>query len=134
MKRLSTFFLLIALLFTSCGKDENTDSAGHIVVKGTNKLIVSVMHHSMALPGIRVYLKNNAVEFPGTDVGVYDWHTQSDNSGIASFENLFQGNYFLYAEGFDQNVGMNVMGATPAVINSSTVSGNELYVTLYVTE
>ena len=131
MKFFSRFLLLVFVLFASCKKDGKDATA---MVKGTNRIIVSVYHHTVALPGIQVYLKYNVTEFPGTDLSVYDWNTTSDNSGVAVFENLFEGNYFLYAKGFDQNIGMNVIGASPVVLNSSTISNNEVYITLYVTE
>ncbi len=134
MNHFLRLFLITSLLFISCKKNEELNSSGQVVVKGTNRLIVSVVHHTYSLSGIRVYLKNNAVEFPGTDTSVYDWNTLSDPSGIAVFENLFEGNYFLYAEGFDQNIGENVIGASPALLNSSTITNKEVYVTLYVTE
>ena len=53
---------------------------------------------------------------------------------LLSLKIFFEGNYFLYAEGFDQNIGMNVIGGSPIQLNSTTIANNELYVTLYVTE
>ena len=127
------FILLFigTMLFASCEKKEELNNQ---VVKGTNKLIVSVKHHTLSLQGINVYLKFNATEFPGTDTTLYDWVSISNNSGIAVFENLFEGNYFLYAKGLDTNISMQVIGASGAVLNSSTITNNEAYVTLYVTE
>lgn len=127
-------FFIAFLFLVSCKKNEDHNNAGQVIVKGTNKLIVTVAHHTYTLPDIRVYLKNNTIVFPGSDTSLYEWNTKSDPSGIAVFNDLFPGNYFLYAEGFDQGIGMNVIGATPAILNSSTLINNELYVTLYVTE
>ena len=134
MKLSFHLLLVLSLLFFSCRKSEDHNSDGQVIVTGKNKLIVTVMHHTWAVPNVNVFLKNNATVFPGTDTAVYDWKKPSDNSGIAVFENLFEGNYFLYAEGFDQTWGAEVMGAAPAAINSSTITNNEVYVTLYVTE
>lgn len=134
MKGIFSLLFIPVFIFISCKKNDEHNSAGQVIVKGTNKLIVTVAHHTYTLPDIAVYLKYNTTVFPGSDTSLYDWHTLSDPSGIAVFDNLFQGNYFLYAKGFDQGIGMNVMGASPVVLNSSSLVNNELYVTLYVTE
>ena len=89
MKNIIKFFLLASILFVSCKKDSEHDATGHVVVKGINKLIVSVVHHTYSISNVRVYLKNNATEFPGTDTTKYEWNMVSDDSGIAVFENLF---------------------------------------------
>ena len=134
MSKLIWIFFFGCLFFVSCKKNDDYNNEGQVIVKGTNKLIVTVAHHTYTLPDIRVYLKNNTTVFPGSDTSLYEWNLLSDPSGIAVFKDLFPGNYFLYAEGFDQGIGMNVIGATPAILNSSTLINNELYVTLYVTE
>jgi hypothetical protein len=131
VKSFFKLFLVAAIFAVSCGKDDENGSG---VVKGTNKLIVSVVHHTYSIPGIEVYLKYNATEFPGTDTTKYEWMDLSDNSGIAEFENLFEGNYFIYAKGLDQQIGLFVAGASQVVLNSSSITNNEAYVTLYVTE
>lgn len=136
VKRIRIVVLIFAagFIFSGCKKDEQKDNAGNVVVHGTNRLIVSVYHHTIALQGISIFLKNNATEFPGTDTTLYNWKTTSDNSGIAVFENLFPGNYFLFGSGIDQNISMQVIGAAPAALNSTTLTNNEAYITLYVTE
>ncbi len=134
MKLVINLFLLTSILFAACKKNEEHNDSGQVVIRGTNRLIVSVMHHTWAVTNADLFLKNNAVEFPGTDTLLYNWKKTSDISGIAVFDNLFEGNYFLYAKGFDQVFGANVIGASPAVLNSSTLTNNEIYVTLYVTE
>jgi len=126
--------LFTVMLISSCKKTEEQNSSGQVIVKGKNKLIVSVYHHTWALSGINVYLKYNTTVYPGSDTSLYDWHTVSDPSGIAVFENLFEGNYFLYAKGLDAGIGAEVIGAAPAHLDSSTITNNEVYVTLYVTE
>ena len=133
MNSILKLFLLAAVLLVSCGKDDTSNGPGPILT-GKNKLVVSVIHHTYAVAGVSVFLKNNATEFPGFDSTMYEWQATSDPSGIAVFENLFEGNYFLYAKGFDPFVGLEVIGAAPAVLNSSTLTNNEIYVTLSVTE
>jgi hypothetical protein len=134
MKSIFAFLILASVLFSACKKDEMHNSSGQVVVTGTNKLIISVVHHTYSLPGIRVFLKNNTTEYPGPDTTLYDWSTTSDPTGIAVFDHLFEGNYFIYAKGFDPNIGMDVIGGSQAVLNSSTLTNKEMYLTLYVTE
>ncbi len=134
MKKFQKLFLAFCFLFIGCEKNSQHDEAGNIIVKGTNKLIVTAMHHTWAVGNVRVFLKKDATEFPGTDTTLYDLKTTADGSGVALFENLFQGNYFLYAKGFDVTWGANVMGAAAAPLNSSTLTNNEAYVTMYVSE
>jgi len=92
------------------------------------------MHHERILQGIPVYLKFNATEFPGHDTTLYDWNKTSDISGVAVFDEMFEGNYFLYGKGIDTGIGLEVMGASALVVNDSTTVNNEIYVTLLVTE
>ena len=127
-------FVLTILLFTGCEKDAERNSDGHIIVKGSNRLIVSVIHHTWAVTNIQVWLKEDATEFPGTNTSLYDWSATTDAGGTAIFNELFPGNYFLYAKGFDTVFGAEVHGYYPVVLNESTLSNNELYFTLYVSE
>lgn len=130
MRKFIITSLIAALLFISCNKSDDNQGS----VTGTNRIIVTVIHHTYVVPNMRIFLKNNATEYPGSDTTLYNWKTSSDASGTAIFNNLFEGNYFLYATGFDQQIGLNVIGASPVVLNSSTLSNNELYITLNVTE
>ena len=130
MKFFSTLLLLLVLLNSSCKKD--TPEGG--VIKGNKRIIVTVMHHERILSGIKVYLKYNAHEFPGADSTLYDWNTTSDMSGVAVFDNLFNGNYFLYGKGIDTGIGLEVIGGGSLAVNDTTTVNNEIYYPLMVTE
>jgi hypothetical protein len=130
MRYFLAFSFLIFLLSSSCKKESPTGS----IVKGNYSIIVTVKHHDRILQGIPVYLKNNATEFPGHDTSLYDWNKTSDLSGIAFFNELFGGNYFLYGKGIDSAIGMEVIGAAAVSLSDSTTVNNEVYVTLFVTE
>lgn len=122
--------LLISLQSSSCKKDTPSGA----IITGKYTIIVTVMHHERILQGIPVYLKNDATEFPGHDTTLYDWNDVSDISGVATFHELFAGNYFLYGKGIDTGIGMEVMGAAALPVYDSTTVNNEVYVTLMVTE
>jgi len=130
MRYFTTLFLLLVLVTSSCKKEGPEDG----VVKGTKKIIVTVKHHSRILPGITVYLKYNATEFPGADSTLYDWNKTSDVSGVAVFEDLFDGNYFLYGKGIDEVIHLEVIGGATLLVNNSTTVNDQLEFTLMVTE
>jgi hypothetical protein len=129
MRIISILLLLFILVNTSCKKD---DANG--VVKGNKNIIVTVWHHERILSGIKLYLKYNATEFPGNDSTLYDWSATSDLSGVAQFNDLFNGNYFLYGKGIDTGIGLEVIGGAVVNLNDSTTVNNEIYVRLMVTE
>jgi len=130
MRYFLTLFILIFLTSSSCRKEDLSGG----VVKGKYKIIVTVKHHDRILSGITVYLKYNATEFPGHDTTLYDWNQPSDISGIVFFDEMFDGNYFLYGKGIDTGIGVEVIGAAPLIVNDSTTVNDEIYVTLMVTE
>jgi len=120
------------LIFPSCKKNS---AGGNIEVKGSISLYVAAMHHTWGVGGISVYLQN-ASTFPGTDNTKYSRSAIADGGGNVKFDNLFPGNYWVYATGFDHTFGMPVMGYNikPIALNSSTVTNNEYYYTLFVSE
>ena len=130
MRYFLTFLILAVFVNLSCKKEGPTGG----VVKGKYKIIVTVMHHERILQGIPVYLKYDATEFPGHDISLYDWNNTSDLSGVATFDEMFDGNYFLYGKGIDTGIGLEVIGAAAVIVNESTTVNNEIYVTLMVTE
>ena len=130
MKYFLSLFLWVVLISSSCKKETPTGE----LIKGKNKIIVTVMHHERILQGIPVYVKFNATEFPGHDTTMYDWNKTSDLSGVAFFEDMFDGNYFIYGKGIDTGIGVEVMGAAALAVYDSTTVNNEIYVTLMVTE
>ena len=127
--------ILAFLLFLSCKKESgSTDSQGSVVVKGNIALVVTAMHHSWVVPNIRVFLKKDVTSWPGRDTTLYTWKAITDASGGVIFRDLFKGNYYLYATGFDSNFGANVIGYMPVNLNDTTAAGNEADYTLMVSE
>jgi hypothetical protein len=127
-------FTFCILFLVSCKKDNKTNPEGNEIIKGKINLFIEAKHHSWAVPGITVYMKKDATEFPGTDTTLYPYHVQTDASGIAWFKELFIGKYYIYAKGYDYIFGAEVTGKMPIELNSSTVENDEAYYILLVTE
>jgi hypothetical protein len=126
--------LLFVLILASCRKDGETNQDGNPVVKGSINLFITAKHHSWNVPGLDIYLKKDATEFPGTDTSLYPWHTKADASGMVLFKELFIGKYYIYATGYDSAFGAPVTGHMPIELNSFTVTDNEANFDLQVTE
>jgi len=138
MKKNSSWYIFfsILLIFADGCKKEDTvkNSAGQVIVQGNYTLKVQANHHWWSVSNLPVYLKKNATEWPGTDSTLYEFKTTTDANGRCTFDHLFQGNYYLYAHGFDAFFGMNVIGYGPVQVNSTTAVNNEVSFTLNVSE
>ncbi|REJ81400.1 MAG: hypothetical protein DWQ44_10155 [Bacteroidetes bacterium] len=127
-------FILLAILaqiIFSCEKSERRKDEG-VVVPGNLMLEAKVVHHTWEVPGVWVYLKRNAVEFPGYDSTLYEFKLLSDSYGTVLFENLYPGNYYLYASGYDAWFGANVRAYVPITLSGD--SGNKTSILLMAGE
>jgi hypothetical protein len=131
MRFSALLFALIMFLF-SCKKDESGQAGNEI--KGSVSLYVTAKHHTWSVPGLTVFMKRNATEFPGTDTSLYEWRTVTDASGMILISELFYGKYFLYATGYDSLFGVTVHGYLPVELNSSSVENDEVYADMAVNE
>lgn len=133
---LSFFVLLIAVFnFHGCKKENTlTNASGQTVVQGTISLKIQAKHHWWGVPYLPVYLKKNSTSWPGMDSTKYEFKTTADYEGNCEFSHLFPGNYYIYAHGYDQVFGMDVIGYTPVQLNASTAPGNQCNVVLNVSE
>jgi len=129
--RILTVFILGIALAMGCSKKSDEVVP---IVKGSISLEVKALHHTWEVGGIMVYLERGATEFPGQDSSIYDFKGQADGYGTFTFENLYPGNYYLYASGYDSQWGDHVFGYMPVVLDSNTVNENKSSVTLYVSE
>ncbi|MCC6371150.1 MAG: hypothetical protein IT236_09110 [Bacteroidia bacterium] len=113
-------FLLAFLLSTliSCKKNQ---LGGKSTVNGT------VLHHSRFIAGARVFIKFNANEFPGNDTTKYDAKVVADLSGNYNFK-CYQGNYFLYAYGYDDQLRLPVFGGTSVKVRTNEIVSTDLAV------
>lgn len=98
-----------ALAITGCSKS----SSDHAGKGGSAMLTVQLQHHAIAknLENGTVYIKYDSKDVP-TD-GIYDDSAKCspvDTTQTAIFSNLKNGNYFLYAKGFDTSIYKPVFG------------------------
>jgi len=126
------FIFVLPLLFVlSCKKD---DTKTPRIIEGSISLEVHASHHSIDVPGIIIYLKKNATSFPGNDSSVYDYKGMADGYGHYTFTKLFPGNYYVHASGYDSLWHSYVRGNIPILLDETTLSNNEMYVNVEVSE
>lgn len=80
---------IVLLMFVSCKKHHS----GKCGVKGR------VVHGNEGVAYIKVYVKNDASEFPGTDLSVYDSYSTTNGNGYFDISGLGKGDHYLYATG-----------------------------------
>ena len=124
-------FFVAGIFFYGCNKEAEQPIYSD-KVKAT--LVVEVMHHQWTIPGIPVYLKKDATEFPGQNTSVYDYTLTTNQAGTVQFNKMLYGNYYLYVKGWDPVFGDTVMGYKPVVINDSSAAGGIVDDRIYVSE
>ena len=129
--RIGNLILFVVIVF-SCKKDGTV--IDNKVVPGSIYFEVHAMHHTWDVPGMKVYLKKNATEFPGKDSTLYEYNGTTDGYGKYTFEKLYPGNYYLYASGYDSTWGANVTGSTAINLNSNNVVDDQAKYILIVSE
>lgn len=93
LMRVASLILVMALFF-GCKKNQ---VGGKAVLKGV------VSHHGAPISNAYVYIKYNALEFPGVDYTLYDTYVIADNEGNYTV-NLYKGKYYIFAKGYDFNI------------------------------
>lgn len=130
MNRCKYFVFLVGVLgLFSCGKENEAP-----MVNGNVTLNVHAVHHSWDVRNLKVYLEANTLVFPGRDSTLYDRSLTTDDYGKVSFTQLFPGNYYVYASGFDSIWGANVIGYKLIYLTEENLINNELSVTLNASE
>lgn len=121
MKLILNIFIAVAILFTSCKKNQ---MGGKSEVKGT------VFHHAKRIPEAIIYIKFNATEFPGKDVSLYDAKLTADSEGNFS-GNFYKGSYYLYAVGKDYAIPApyEVVGGIAVKLRTNEKITTDVYVT-----
>jgi len=101
--RVSILLLLFsAIAIIGCNKE---GLGGKASISGT------VKHLEQAIPNAVVYIMYGANEFPGFDPDQYDDNvTVNGVDASFFFENLYKGNYYLYAVGYDASIMESVEG------------------------
>jgi hypothetical protein len=114
--------LLVCFVFTNCKKNK---------VGGTAEIKGKVLHHAKAIAGASIFIKYEAKDFPGEDVGKYDTKVNADANGNFSIK-VYKGDYYLYGYGEDKDIPSPyiVKGGTQVSIRNREV----VEITLAITE
>jgi len=101
MKSKIIIIAITIIIFASCKKN---GTGGKATIEG------NVKHHTLAIPNARVYIKFGATEFPGKDLSQYDMSALADANAHYKFDDMRQGDYYLYAVGYDNTISEDVFG------------------------
>jgi hypothetical protein len=103
-----SIFIVSSSLILSCKK------AG---LGGEATLVAYPKHHEVPIYGATVYVKFNTKDSPGSDLGSYDAVFQGEaNEDHVHLEELKQGNYYIYAVGYDSAISQAVYGGKSVTI------------------
>lgn len=105
MQKLILLITTIIILLSSCTKNAGTG--------GNNTIVATVKHHGLVIPNATVYIKYNAIEFPGENTSVYDDYKTAGKDGKVKFEGLKRGDYYFFGTGFDSTINQTVIGGVP---------------------
>ena len=113
MRVISLLFASALLLMTSCEHEQFKPIAGK---GGAAAIVVYPAHHgeTSTLDSMMVYIKYNTLNAPAD--GKYDDSaacTYVNSLPKCSFSNLWNGNYYLYAKGYDYAIAGRVRGGLP---------------------
>jgi hypothetical protein len=106
-------FLIISSLLIFCFSCKKENKKNPEIISGNAEVVGHVMHHTWAIPGIKVYVKANAATFPGPDPNVYDSWQIADANGYVGFNGLGSGPHYFYAVGYDPVQMDSVTGSYP---------------------
>jgi hypothetical protein len=87
---------------------------------GDATIVAFPEHHGKAIKGATVYIKFNAQDSPGSSSDSYDASVISEGKeDHVHIEGLEQGDYYLYAVGYDSSISKTVIGGIPFTIKRS---------------
>ncbi len=79
-----------------------------------------VMHHEFPVRTADVYIKHDALEFPGIEPENYDQKILSEEDGSYQFTDLAKGDYYLFSSGYDIICNCDVIGGIPVSLESNS--------------
>ncbi|MEZ5047664.1 MAG: hypothetical protein R2831_11810 [Chitinophagaceae bacterium] len=125
MKNFSTYILIFFVFITAtlgCKKPK----AG---LGGQANLVVVAKHHTAVIDSATVYIKFNTKEAP-LQLSSYDLkQTIQSTSSNTIFEGLKKGDYYIYAEGWDESIQAAVKGGLPYTIKEEITLNIDVAVT-----
>jgi hypothetical protein len=135
MNRLLFLFLISAITFSGCGGKDPI-----IVPANGVRVLLFVNHHGVPISHCSIFVKNNTVNFPGTDTTQYDARYVTDANGRLTISGIPNGQcaYVYYAKGIDP--GWDSTGVTPVwgyqfvITDSQTGESKDYSVNISVSE
>ncbi len=116
MKRIFVALLFVSALVTSCKKDKDPDPVQCTAGTGGNvNLTAYLVHHADTITNGILYIKYNAVNFPGHPDTInyeasYTMDTGEDHIIVSG---LKCGKYFLWGMAYDNAISDSVVGGIP---------------------
>ncbi len=115
--KLKLLITLITLSLISC-VDKNGAGEG-----GNTTLIINPNHHGYNIKNAKVYIKYNTRSKP-SGIGEYNKVIIADQlrngKYVAILNGLKEGNYYLYGDGFDNQIQLPVTGGKPYTIRKAS--------------
>ncbi len=134
---LSLLNIGLAVFFSGCKEDKKEEESDNCLEGRTGNLtlVAKMVHHARPIPGCRVFVKYNAVNFPGEDTSLYDYRiTAAADTPYVTIDSLNCGNYYIYAVGIDSLLDPSnwiCKGGIP--FSTPLISGTDS-VNVYITE
>jgi len=127
MKALYSFLIIgvSSVLLSACCKGGSGGDAS---------ITAFPFHHTKPIPGVTVYVKYDATEFPGASPSSYDINFKAGATDLSvKCTGLTCGNYYLYGVGYDSSISQIVSGGMNVKISYSDRKNNA-NVNLAITE
>ena len=120
MKKSFLFLPVVVILFAACTHDKFRPVGGR---GGSASVMVYPQHHgnATALDSVKIYIKYDALDAPSD--GRYDdsvnWAPGSGGTvPNGTFTGLWNGDYYIFAKGYDYNVAQRVRGGLPFTVRA----------------
>jgi hypothetical protein len=113
-KRQFPFLIFTALIFLvglyACQKRPSAGFGGNATLK------ISAKHHGTSIDSGKVYIKFNAKDVAESYDAETTINQSAPNQGMAVFEGMKPGDYYIYSTGWDPSISANVKGGIPFTI------------------
>ncbi len=115
--------VLISFCFALLGSLQSCKKAG---LGGDAKIVAFPKHHGKAIYGATVYVKFDSKDSPGSSTDSYDASfVGAPQDDFVNIEDLKQGNYYLYAIGYDSSISQLCYGGQSISIKRSEKSDTQ---------
>lgn len=104
-----TAFIILVGLY-ACQKQPSAGFGGNATLK------ISAKHHGSPIDSGKVYLKFNATDVPESYDAEVSINQNAPDQGMAVFEGMKPGDYYIYATGWDPAISANVKGGIPFTV------------------